>query len=227
MFANQYVQIQAFNDPVYMENALAVRQPGRAGCWVIDPGLPPSASELIAWVGEHSLQPAAVILTHCHVDHIAGVPEVLRRWPDLPLYVAQPEQEALSNPAVNMSMMVGEAVRVTASDVRDLRPGDQLQLEELRWQVLDTSGHSAGGRSLYCQAAGVVIVGDALFAGGIGRVDLPGGDEERLLQNIRSQLLSLPDNVTVISGHGPATTIGRERRHNPWLSGGSLSDGIS
>jgi glyoxylase-like metal-dependent hydrolase (beta-lactamase superfamily II) len=118
-----------------------------------------------------------------------------------------------------MSMMVGQPIRITAGEVRDLPEGLELDLEGLTWKVLDTSGHSAGGRSLYCQSAGTVIVGDALFAGGIGRVDLPGGDERTLLANIRDRLLTLPDDVTVISGHGPTTTIGQERRTNPWLAG--------
>lgn len=219
MFANEQVAIRAFNDPVYMENTLLVRRPGRPGCWIVDPGLPPSAGELIQFVEQHSLQPMAVVLTHTHVDHIAGVPEVLERWPALPLYVGEPERAALGDPAVNMSVMIGEPIRVSAGDVRDLAPGDELELEGLRWQVLDTCGHSAGGRSLYCRPAGVVIVGDALFAGSVGRVDLPGGDERRLLASIRDQLLSLPDETAVISGHGPVTTIGRERRSNPFLTG--------
>jgi hydroxyacylglutathione hydrolase len=219
MFSNKQVAIQAFNDPMYMENTLVVHRPGRPGCWIVDPGLPPSAAELIEFVERQSLQPVAVVLTHTHVDHIAGVPEVLQRWPDLPLYVGEPERAALSDPAVNMSIMIGEPIRVSAGDVRDLRSGDELELEGLRWQVLDTAGHSAGGRSLYCRQGSVVIVGDALFAGGIGRVDLPGGDERRLLSNIRGRLLSLPDETAVVSGHGPVTTIGRERRNNPFLTG--------
>ncbi len=86
------------------------------------------------------------------------------------------------------------------------------------WQVLDAAGHSPGGVAYYCAVAEVVLVGDALFAGSIGRTDIPGASESRLLKNIRDNLMSLPDGTRVLSGHGPATTIGEERRSNPFLS---------
>ena len=88
-----------------------------------------------------------------------------------------------------------------------------------RWDVLDTAGHTPGGVSYYCKEAGAVLSGDALFASGIGRTDIPGADTARLVGNIRSALLSLPDETRVLPGHGPATTIGTERRMNPFLSG--------
>jgi hydroxyacylglutathione hydrolase len=106
---------------------------------------------------------------------------------------------------------------VRSDNLHDLAPGGTLMLEGSVWAILDTSGHSPGGRSLYCAALGVVIVGDALFAGGIGRYDFPDSDGPRLLQNIRDQLLTLPESTRVLSGHGPETTIGTEKHHNPFL----------
>ena len=98
-----------------------------------------------------------------------------------------------------------------------VRPGQTLTLGDSSWAVLDTSGHTPGGVSYYCESAAVAIVGDALFAGSIGRTDLPGTSTERLVSNIRSQLLSLPEQTRVLTGHGPETTIGVERQTNPFV----------
>ncbi len=102
--------------------------------------------------------------------------------------------------------------------MRDLDPNHVLELGETRWQVLDTSGHSPGGRTLYCPQAQTAIVGDALFAGSIGRIDFPHSDGPRLLSNIREQLFTLPGSTRVCSGHGPDTTIEIERTTNPFFA---------
>ena len=111
---------------------------------------------------------------------------------------------------------------VTACGADDLvRPGRSLVLGDFQWAVLDTSGHTPGGVSYYCSQAGVVIVGDALFAKSIGRTDLPGASASRLIRNIQKNLLSLPDQTRVLPGHGPETTIGAEKRTNPFFQPGS------
>ena len=105
----------------------------------------------------------------------------------------------------------------SASDIRDLAVGSTLELETTKWVVGDVSGHSPGGRSLYCAEQSVVIVGDALFAGSVGRVDFPHSDGPTLMSNIEKTLLTLPDETRVLSGHGPETTIGAERTTNPYI----------
>jgi glyoxylase-like metal-dependent hydrolase (beta-lactamase superfamily II) len=159
----------------------------------------------------------AVILTHGHADHIAGLPEVLSALPEIPVRIAEEARAALSDPGENLSSDLGTPFRTPAPKTVDLPAGGQLTLDGLTWYVLDTSGHAPGSRSLYCPAAGMVIVGDALFHGSIGRTDFHHSDHAALIRNIRERLFSLPDETKVFSGHGPVTTIGRERRYNPFV----------
>ncbi|MCK6456563.1 MAG: MBL fold metallo-hydrolase [Phycisphaerae bacterium] len=211
------IHIECFTEPVFGENAYVVDVGARGPCWVVDPGLPPSAAQIIEHIDRRGLSPAAIVLTHAHADHIAGVDEVLARWPDLPAYVSDGERAMLGDPARNLSMLGGMAVRCSPKEVRALEPPGPVQLGDTSWTILDVAGHSPAGRALYCREAGVAIVGDALFEGSIGRTDFPGSNHDRFLRNIREHLLSLPDETIVYSGHGPATTIGRERRFNPFL----------
>jgi glyoxylase-like metal-dependent hydrolase (beta-lactamase superfamily II) len=124
----------------------------------------------------------------------------------------------LDDPAANLSGLFGMPVYAPAAG-QLVRPGDRLMQGPLEWVVLDTAGHTPGGVSYHCPSAHLAIVGDALFAGGIGRYDLPGSDGELLLANIRRNLLTLADSTRILSGHGPQTTIGEERRTNPFLQG--------
>ena len=204
-------------DPLFMENGYVLYVRDGGDCWMIDPGLPPHGERMSAFANDHRLTLAAILLTHAHGDHIAGVDEVRSTLGPAPLYLARPEWPFLSDPARNLSAQFDLSLTVSTDNLHDLSPGSELSLEGTAWAVLDTSGHSPGGRSLYCASAGLVIVGDALFAGSIGRTDLPHSDGRRLLANIRDHLLTLPGPTRVLSGHGPDTTIARERRTNPFL----------
>jgi len=205
------------NDPMFAENAYTVYRRDGGPCWIIDPGLPPQAEQIIALVRTHRLKPEAVLLTHAHGDHIAGVDDVRDALGPLPLYLGKPEWPMLGDPQQNLSVNIGLELSVRDDGVRDLAPGANLELDGGSWQILDTSGHSPGGRSLYCAEQDVVIVGDALFAGSVGRVDFHHSDGPRLIQNIRASLMTLPDEVRVLSGHGAETTIGVERQTNPYI----------
>lgn len=211
------LQIHITNDDVYVENGYTVSLRDGGPCWVIDPGLPPQASEILDYIHQHQLKPAAIVLTHAHADHIAGIDEVREAYPNLPVYLAREEWPALTQPKHNLSAYVGENLATRVTDPRDLQHGDELELDGTKWKVLDVSGHSPGGRALYCRELGVVIVGDALFAGSVGRVDFPHSSGERLMRNIKANLMTLPDETRVLSGHGPETTIGRERTTNPFV----------
>ncbi|MCO6435883.1 MAG: MBL fold metallo-hydrolase [Phycisphaerae bacterium] len=211
------LNIHVTNDPVYMQNGMVVSLRENGPCWIVDPGLPPQAEQMIEHIEARKLVPQAVVLTHAHADHIAGIDDVRESLGSLPVYLARPEWAALTDPMENLSGLMGPGLVTNVTDPCDLAPGDTLELDGTKWQVFDTSGHSPGGRSLYCAALGVVIVGDALFAGSVGRVDFPHSDGEKLMRNIRENLMTLPDETRVLSGHGPATTIGRERRSNPFV----------
>ncbi len=215
--SNNTLQIHITNDPTYMENGCTVYLRESGLCWIIDPGLPPQASQIVAFVREKSLHPEAVVLTHGHMDHIAGIDVVRDHLGPLPVHLAKVEWAALLDPTENLSCIAGPGLATKVTDPKDLPPGETIELDGTTWQILDTSGHSPGGRTLYCAQLGIAFVGDALFAGSVGRVDFPHSDGERLMRNLREQLMSLPDETRVVCGHGPETTIGRERTGNPFI----------
>ncbi len=205
------------NDPTFAENGCTVYLRDGGDCWIIDPGPPPQAEEILEHIREHDLRPTAIILTHAHADHIAGIDDVIAGTGDLPVMLGRGEWPMLTDSRENLSSNLGTPLIVAATDVRDLPVGTELELESTRWVIGDVSGHSPDARSLYCAEHSIVFVGDALFAGSIGRVDFHHSDGAKLMTNIRGTLLTLPDDTRVISGHGPETTIGAERATNPFI----------
>jgi len=183
-------------------------------CLVIDPGL--RAEELIAFLGEHTLNPTAIALTHGHADHIAGVTLLRTSFPRVKVYIHKLDADMLTQPERNLSVLAGERIR---SDPADMLVEEQSVVEQadVRLEVLHTPGHTPGGICLYARDEGVVFTNDTLFAESIGRADFPGGNMSELLQSIRQKLLALPDHTKVYPGHGPITTIAQEKAHNPFL----------
>ncbi len=210
------LRILAFSDPMFGVNTYLLWTQDHAPAWIIDPGLPPVAKKVRASVREHHLAPQAIVLTHCHADHIAGAGDLCAAFADLKVYAPRGEEHMLTDAAANLSAPFGFDVVAPAAE-RVIAPGDTLELNSLVWHALDVSGHSPGGLAFFCPDVAVVFAGDALFAGGIGRYDFPGSSGPRLLDNIRRHLLALPPETVVYSGHGPETTIAAERDGNPFL----------
>jgi len=187
-----------------------------ANAWVIDPGM--QAEPLVEYLRVNSLNPDRILVTHGHGDHIGGIGTVKKYFPEATICCPAGEEEMLTDPEKNMSGRFTSGI-VSPKAEQLLSPGDEIHFHEHQatWQVLDTSGHTTGGISLYSPADGVVFTGDALFYRSVGRTDIPGGNHEKLIVNITDNLLSLPDETRVYPGHGPATTIRNERAYNPFL----------
>ena len=193
-------------------NTCLIRE-GQA-CAIVDPtcGAAALARQILQDGGE--LQ--CLLLTHGHGDHIAGIDEVRSLVPGVPVFCPAGDAHMLTDPQANLSMLVGMLAQPGPPD-RLLTPGQSVSVGPSVWQVLDTAGHTRGGVSYYCAQAGVAIVGDSLFAGGIGRYDLPGASFRRLRDNVRANLFTLPGETRVIPGHGPETTVQVEKTTNQFF----------
>ncbi len=183
-------------------------------CVIVDPGFEPT--EVVDFCRGRNLAPWRILLTHGHGDHIAGITWIKRDFPDVRIFCPAADAQLLGDAWANMSAPFGMPVTAPPPD-ETISAGDTITLGQSRWAVLDTCGHTPGGVSFYCESAGVVITGDSLFAGGVGRTDIPRADTDRLLANIRENLLTLPGATRVLPGHGGETTIAAERDNNPFL----------
>jgi glyoxylase-like metal-dependent hydrolase (beta-lactamase superfamily II) len=181
---------------------------------VVDPGAEPD--KILAAVNRLGVRISCVINTHGHFDHIGGNRKVLEQT-GAPLLIHESEVHLLSR-AADTAAMYGLVVDNSPRPDRFLEDGMILSFGQHQLRVLHTPGHTPGGCCLHLADEGMVITGDTLFADGIGRTDFPGGSHKALIEAIRSKLLTLPDGVRVYPGHGPASTIGHERRYNPYIT---------
>jgi glyoxylase-like metal-dependent hydrolase (beta-lactamase superfamily II) len=199
------------------ENTYVVWVPGRSDCVVIDPGLEPD--RILDYVLQRKLKVAAILNTHGHGDHIAGNRAVKEAFPDAPLIIGADEVPLLSDPDRNLSRPFGWSITSPPAD-RLVREGDAVEAAGLRFEVLELPGHSPGHVVFVVREKPILVFGgDVLFQGSIGRFDFPGSDGRLLMQGIRRKLYSLPDDTVVYPGHGPDTTIGHEKRTNPFVRG--------
>lgn len=201
---------------LFGENAYIAWRPGRADCLVIDPGLEPEA--ILHELQQRQLVPAAILNTHGHADHIAGNGMLKDQWPQAPLAIGRGDAPMLVDPVLNLSAQFGFAITSPAAD-RLLAEGDVVEAAGFSLDVHEIPGHSPGHVVFVCRQVQpfVVFGGDVLFAGSIGRTDLPGGSFATLARGIQAKLFSLPDETIVLPGHGPPTTIGHERETNPFV----------
>jgi hydroxyacylglutathione hydrolase len=194
-------------------------------CVIIDPGedAVPGVEEVVR---EHKLQPVAVLLTHGHVDHTMSVVPVCGDY-GVPAYIHPGDREQLTDPQKWLGIapgtpVFGQSKFVEPSDVKELTDGVVLSMAGLEITVDHAPGHTKGSVTFRTpeqqDIPQVLFTGDLLFAGAVGRWDLPGGDREELLASLARVCLPLPDETVVLSGHGPQTTIGRERATNPFLT---------
>lgn len=182
---------------------------------IMDPG--GDADLIVAQVRSLSLEPKWIVLTHCHGDHIAALGEVKQHFPEAEIAAHEKDAPALIDSDLNLSFMLGMPITAPPA-ARVLQEDDEIQLGQLTFRVIHTPGHTPGGICLYAESEPpVLLAGDTLFAGSVGRSDFPGGSHEQLIESIKVKLLVLPDETRVFTGHGPVTTIGEERSSNPFL----------
>lgn len=186
---------------------------------VVDPSFTPD--HYIKAIQDKKIRLLSIFLTHAHVDHMAGMNELRRAFPDAKMYMDKRDRPFLQDAERNLSSMFPMPTLVDDADVW-VKDGDEIETCGYTFRVIDTAGHTPGGISFYLQKEGIVFTGDSLFQGSIGRTDFPGGSMKELTGSIKKNLFSLPDSTVVLSGHGNQTTIGEEKRSNPFLTGGIL-----
>jgi len=207
--------IETIESAPFAENSYVVWRPGRNDALVVDPGF--DTDTILSLLAREGLSPAAILNTHGHADHIAGNAAMKAAYPDTPLIIGRNEAFLLADPEANLSTPFGMPMTSPTADwlVDD---GERFTLAGLSFEVREIPGHSPGSVVFVCDEFDppFVLGGDVLFSGSVGRTDL-GGNTHQLLSGIRAKLFTLPEGTLVLPGHGPATTVGAEKRTNPYV----------
>jgi glyoxylase-like metal-dependent hydrolase (beta-lactamase superfamily II) len=229
------VLVAGFPSGAFQANCFVLAAGAGQACVVVDPGQD-AEDPLRQVLGEHSLTPVAVLLTHGHFDHVYSVTPVCD-GNDIPAWIHPDDRAMLSDPLRGLSpdalaFFGGRLTMREPREVRVLTDGAVLEIAGLRVVVDHTPGHTEGSvvfRTSSADDERILLSGDTLFAGSIGRTDLPGGDPRKIMASLHAKVMTLPDETLVLPGHGPTTTIGRERATNPFVRGmsGGMSGGMA
>jgi hydroxyacylglutathione hydrolase len=210
--------LEALTVGPFQENCYVIGDEETGTGALVDPG--DEATRIALAVEQSGLEISQIIITHAHIDHVGAVAALVDEYacPVLMHAEAEPMLRQLPTQAMMMGLRFGKVPTVD----RHIEDEEVLEVGGLRLRSLYTPGHAPGHLAFYLEDEGLVLSGDALFAGSVGRTDLFGGSMDLLLRSINERLLTLPDETRVLSGHGPETTIGEERAHNPFLGGEPL-----
>lgn len=209
--------IEQFTFSPLQENTYVIYN-DQGWCAIVDPGcyFGNERNDLKDFIEERKLAPKYLLNTHCHLDHVFGNKFVHQTWGLIPHI--HPLEKPLLDYAPISAINWGVPFDGYKGELVFLNEGDELLLGPDKFEVILAPGHSPGSICFYCRQQNFIVSGDVLFRQSIGRTDLPGGDHETLLSSIRKKLFVLPDDTVVYSGHGPETSIGYEKRHNPYLA---------
>ena len=210
------ISIAAFVFNMFQENTYVLYDETNE-CIIIDPGCydVEEQDELLQFIQSNNLKPVQLINTHCHVDHIIGNKFIYKQF-NLQPVLHRLEEEPLKS-APTYARVFGVNIDPSPAPASYIDEGDEVKFGGSKLQVLFTPGHSPGEICLYSKENNFLIAGDVLFQQSIGRTDLPGGDHRTLIASIKEKLFPLPDATRVLPGHGPETTIGFEKKYNPFL----------
>lgn len=210
------LNIDFFTFNPFSENTYLISN-AKSECWIVDPGMYDATeqSQMLSYINQKGLKPQAIINTHGHIDHVFGVQALIDKY-GIPFGLHEAEMPVIRM-AAGSAAMFGLDLKKSPEPTFFIKEGEPLKLGDDELAVYFTPGHSPGSISFYYPAGKWVVAGDVLFSGSIGRTDLPGGNFDTLINSIRTTLFTLPDDTTVFSGHGPATQIGHEKKHNPFL----------
>lgn len=210
--------IECVESQPFAENTYVAHLAGRSDCVIVDPGMEPDL--IVDYVRQRKLVPAALLITHGHADHIAGIPAMKAEWPDCPIVIGWDEANKLIDPVANLSAKYGIPITTPPADVL-LDEAQPYSAAGMTWETARIPGHSSGHIVFIWSGPKrkIVFGGDILFQGSVGRTDFPGGSMPLLAAGIHKKLYTLPDDTVVLPGHGPATTTGEEKRTNPFVPG--------
>ena len=211
--------IDSFAAPMYATNCWVLATEPGAECVVIDPGMPDVSHQLTQILDKHNLKPVAVIATHGHLDHTFSIQPIADGY-DIPTYIHSEDRAFLAHPenlhgADFVATLSGMSFS-EARDVRELRNGQDIELVGLNFTVIHAPGHTRGS-IMFEVSQEVLVSGDVLFAGSIGRTDLPTGSAKDMEETLCKKVVPLSDHLRVLPGHGPESTMAHEKKNNPYL----------
>lgn len=215
------MNVRVYTAGPFAENTYLAWPEEARTCVIIDPGA--GAAQALAELADEGLQLEAVLLTHAHLDHVDGLVGVRNAHPEVPIHLHAADRP-LYDAAPIQAERFGFAMEPLPTDVLEIAVGEPLKVAGMAFEVRHAPGHAPGHVVFWSESDGLTFAGDVIFAGSIGRTDLPGGDFRTLMASIRREILTLPDATRLLTGHGPETTVGFERGGNPFLTPQYIGD---
>ena len=211
--------VRSFPAPMFATNCWIIAPSEGSECIIVDPGMPDISRDIEMIIEEHKLKPVAALLTHGHLDHTFSITPLADGY-DIPAYIHSEDRRFIADPAgIHGEQFIAQLEAMTFVEpkkVNELKNGATLELLGMKITAIHAPGHTRGSL-MFAINDEILISGDVLFAGSIGRTDLPTGSSKEMINTLKTKVLTLSDDLRVLTGHGPETTIKFERKNNPYL----------